>query len=62
MKWLLLVIIADVNGEFTVNVMSDHGTMAECHVAGTFLTWEERMPINKEMLCFPTDLDIEVME
>jgi len=60
MKWLLLVIVADVNGEFTVNVMSAHDTMAGCHVAGTYINWEERMPVNKEMLCFPSDVKIEV--
>jgi|TARA_R100000406_G_scaffold81165_1_gene62779 hypothetical protein len=61
-KWLLLMVVAEVNGELTVHVLSDHETMAHCHVAGTYINWEERMTVNKEMLCFPTDLDIEVME
>jgi hypothetical protein len=54
--WLLLMVIAEVNGELTVQVLSDHETMAECHVAGTRIKWEERMPVNKEMLCFATDV------
>lgn len=56
--WLLLMVIAEVNGELTVQVLSDHRTMAECHVAGTKITWEERMPVNKEMLCFATDIKV----
>jgi hypothetical protein len=55
--WLLLMIIAEVNGELSVQVLSDHKTMAECHVAGTKIQWEERMPVNKEMLCFATDVE-----
>jgi hypothetical protein len=61
MKWLLLMVIAEVNGEITVHVLSDHDTMAGCHVAGTRTLWEERQA-NRELLCFPTDIDIEVME
>ena len=57
-KWLLLMVIAEVNGEMTVHVLSDHDTMAQCHVAGTYINWEERMPVNKEMLCFPTDREV----
>lgn len=57
MKWLLLVIIA-ADGDIAVNVLSAHETMAECHVAGTYINWEERMPVNKEMLCFPTDQEM----
>ena len=56
MTWLLLMVIAEVNGELTVQVLSDHETMAECHIAGTRINWEERMPVNKEMLCFATDV------
>jgi hypothetical protein len=40
--WLLLMIIAEVNGELSVQVLSDHKTMAECHVAGTKIQWEEQ--------------------
>ncbi|REJ67645.1 MAG: hypothetical protein DWQ28_06615 [Proteobacteria bacterium] len=58
MKWLLLMVIAEVNGELTVHVLSDHDTMAQCHVAGTYINWEERMPMNKEMLCFPTNIEV----
>ncbi len=56
------MVVAEVNGEMTVHILSDHETMAQCHVAGTYINWSERMPMNKEMLCFPTDLDIEVIE
>ena len=56
--WLLLMVIAEANGELTVQVLSDHKTMAECHVAGTKIQWEERMPVNKEMLCFATDIKV----
>ena len=62
MKWLLLMVIASGDGEIAVNVLSAHETMAECHVAGTFLTWSERMPVYKEALCFPTEFQFEVME
>lgn len=58
MRWLLLVIIAEVNGDLTVNVMSDHETMAECHVAATYISWEE-MTANKEMMCFPFDREVK---
>jgi hypothetical protein len=61
-KWLLLMVIAEPNGQINAHVLSAHETMAQCHVAGTYISWEERMPINKEMLCFPTDIDIEVIE
>lgn len=57
MTWLLLMIIAEVNGELTVHILSEHHTMAHCHVAGTRIQWEERMPVNKEMLCFATDVE-----
>lgn len=56
--WLLLMVIAEVNGELTVQVLSDHETMAQCHVAGTKIQWEERMHVNKEMLCFATDVKV----
>lgn len=62
MKWLLLMVIASADGEIAVSVLSAHETMAHCHVAGTKINWEERMPINKEMLCFPTEFQFEVME
>jgi len=55
------MIVASADGEVAVNVLSDHETMAGCHVAGTKVLWEERQ-INRELLCFPTDIDIEVME
>ncbi len=58
MTWLLLMVIAEVNGELTVQVLSDHETMAQCHVAGTKIQWEERMHVNKEMLCFATDVKV----
>jgi len=58
MKWLLLLVVA-VDGEISVQVLSDHQTMAGCHVAGTRIHWEERMPVNKEMLCFATDIEVE---
>ena len=58
MKWLLLVIVA-FDGELTVEVISDHETMAQCHVAGTRINWEERMPVNKELLCFATDIEVK---
>jgi hypothetical protein len=58
MKWLLLLVVA-VDGDITVNVLSGHETMAQCHVAGTKIHWEQRMPINQEMLCFPTDQEVK---
>ena len=58
MKWLLLLVVA-VDGEISVQVLSDHQTMPGCHVAGTRIHWEERMPVNKEMLCFATDIEVE---
>lgn len=58
MKWLLLVIVA-FDGELSVEVISDHETMAQCHVAGTRVHWEERMPLNKELLCFATDIEVK---
>lgn len=62
MKWLLLMIIAEINGEFTVNVLSAHDTIAGCHVAGTFINFEERLPMNREMMCFPTDREVLYVE
>lgn len=62
MKWLLLMIVAEISGEMTVYVLSDHETMSQCHFAATFIDWSEMMAANKELMCFPTDLDIEVME
>ena len=58
MKWLLLLVVA-IDGDITVNVLSEHETMAGCHVAGTKIHWEKRMPINQEMLCFPTDQEVK---
>lgn len=58
MKWLLLVIVA-FDGKLSVEVVSDHETMAQCHVAGTRIHWEERMPLNKELLCFATDIEVK---
>ena len=55
------MIVASADGEIAVNVLSGHETMAQCHVAGTRTLWEERQA-NRELLCFPTDIDIEVME
>lgn len=57
MKWLLLLIVA-VDGEIAVEVLSQHDTMAACHVGGTKIHWEERLPVNQEMLCFPTDQEV----
>ena len=62
MKWLLLLLIMEADGQITSHVLSAHDTMAECHVAGTYINWEERMPVNKDMLCFATDMKFEVME
>lgn len=59
MKWLLLMIVASTNGEIAVNVLSEHETMAQCHVAGTKIHWEERLPINQEMICFLTDQEVK---
>jgi hypothetical protein len=59
MKWALIMVMVATSGEFNVTVLSTHDTMAECHVAGTLIHWEERMPVNKEMLCFPTDVEVE---
>ena len=56
MTWLLLMVMAEANGELVVHILSEHETMAHCHVAGTRIQWEERMPVNKEMLCFATDV------
>ena len=53
------MVMVATSGEFNVTVLSTHDTMAECHVAGTLIHWEERMPVNKEMLCFPTDVEVE---
>ena len=62
MKWLLLMIIAEINGDMTVHVLSSHDTRAQCHVAGTYINWEERMPINKELMCFPSDREVRYVE
>lgn len=64
MKWLLLMLVMEADGQITAHILSDHETMANCHVAGTYITWEERMPVNKDMLCFATDMkiDMEFME
>ncbi len=59
MKWLLLMVTITGNGDFSVEILSDHETMAGCHVAGTRIHWEQRMPVNREMLCFPTDIEVE---
>jgi len=61
MKWLLLLLVMEADGQITSHVLSAQ-TMAECHVAGTYINWEERMPVNKDMLCFATDMKFEVME
>ena len=58
MTWLLLMIQFNAVHGFEVVVLSHHNTMAECHVAGTKIQWEERMPVNKEMLCFATDIEV----
>lgn len=58
MKWLLLLVVA-VDGEITVEVLSRHDTMAQCHVGGTRIHWEERLPVNQEMLCFPTNQEVK---
>ena len=39
------------DGGYSVEVQSEHSTMAECHVAATQIHWEERMPVNKELAC-----------
>jgi hypothetical protein len=59
MQWLLLMVIASVDGDLSVKVLSRHDTMAQCHVAGTYINWSERQPINNEMLCFPTDREVK---
>ena len=51
--------VVALDGEITVEIISDHDTMAGCHVAGTRTYWEERMPVNREMLCFPTDIEVK---
>ena len=58
MTWLLLMVQISASHGFEVAVLSEHETMAECHVAGTRIHWEERMPVNKEMLCFATDVEV----
>ena len=49
MKWVLVMLLFD--GGYSVEVQSEHSTMAECHVAATHIHWEERMPVNKELAC-----------
>ena len=49
MKWVLVMIV--FNGSFFVEIDSEHETMAECYFASTQIHWEERMPINKELVC-----------
>ena len=39
MKWFAMI-IAEINGEFTVNVLSAQDTIAGCHVIGTFINFE----------------------
>jgi hypothetical protein len=56
MQWLLLMIIVSADGSITPHILSQHDTMAGCHVAGTRISWEERMPVNKEMVCLATDI------
>ena len=62
MKWLLLLLVMEADGQITSHILSAHETMAECHVAGTYIQFEDRLPVNKDMLCFGTDIDMEVME
>ena len=56
------MLVLEADGQITSHVLSAHDTMAECHVAGTYINWEERMPVNKDMLCFATAMKFEVME
>lgn len=37
MKWLLLMLIMEADGQITSHILSVHETMAECHVAGTYI-------------------------
>ena len=48
-KWVLVMVV--FNGSFFVEIDSEHETMAECYFASTQIHWEERMPINKELVC-----------
>ena len=59
MQWLLLMITVTAAGEIETTVLSKHDYMSQCHVAGTYINWEERMPVNKEMLCLPTDIEVK---
>lgn len=58
MTWLLLLVQISATHGFHVVVISEHESMADCHVAGTYITWEDRMPVNQDMLCFATDIEV----
>ena len=50
-KWLLVLVTVSTPRDFGFNILSEHGTISECHVASTYIHWEEQMPINTEALC-----------
>jgi len=59
MKWLLLMVIASVDGELSVEIVSKHETMAQCYFASTLIDFEERKPVNKDLLCFQTEYEVK---
>ena len=41
---------------FEISLLSAHETIADCHVAATYIQhFEERMPINQEAVCMAAD-------
>ena len=55
MIWLLLLINLTPMG-FEISLLSAHETLADCHVAATYIQhFEERMPINQEAVCMAAD-------
>lgn len=50
-KWLLVLVTVSTPRDFGFNILSEHETISECHVASTYIHWEEQMPINTEALC-----------
>lgn len=57
MQWLLMIVTAVAPGEFQNEVLSQHDTISQCHVAATQIHWEEMMAINNEMLCIQVSGD-----
>ena len=52
MKWLLLMVVMEADGHHGARFEADHETMANCHVAGTYIQFEDRLPVNRyAMLC-----------